>query len=115
MKVAYSLSICAFGLGFTMSAPVAAQEETEEHRRTRVALGPQRVPSYLGSDMLATRPLIDVSRADAGRPRGGIYNCAKYDRLLGEPADSPVVAVFGSRGQFAGEIALPYSLGRGIE
>ena len=83
--------------------------------RTRLALGPQRVPSYRGSDMLATRPLIDVSRADAGRPRGGIYSCAKYDQLLGEPADSPVVAVFGSRGQFAGEIALPYSLGRGIE
>ena len=115
MKVAYSLSICAFGLGFTMSAPVAAQEETEEHRRTRVALGPQRVPSYLGSDMLAIRPLIDVSRADASRPRGGIYNCAKYDQLLGEPADSPVVAVFGLRGQFAGEIALLYSLGRGLE
>ena len=48
-------------------------------------------------------------------PRWGIYSYAKYDRLVGDPADSPVVAAFGSRDQFAGGIALTYTFGRGIE
>ena len=265
MKIVHSLSLCVIGLGFTMTAPApaAAQEEAEEPRRTRVALGPQLVPSYPGSDTLAIRPLIDVSRADADEdfefeapdesfgfavvrgknlslgpslgfegkrssddvgglpeiglsielggfaqlemgenlriraearqgvtghdgfisvlsadyvlrngdqqllsfgprvtitdsnyqdayfgirpqdasfgltafdadggvqsvgvtigyiqqfsPRWGFYSYAKYDRLVGDPADSPVVAAFGSRDQFAGGIALTYTFGKGIE
>jgi len=263
MKTAFTLWIFAVGLGFTMTAPAMAQDDTEKPGRTRVALGPQLVPSYPGSDTLAIRPLIDVSRADAGEdfkfeapdegfgfavirgsnlslgpslgfegkrssddvgglpevgfsfelggfaqlemgenlrfraearqgvtghdgfisvlsadyvmrdgdkqllsfgprvtitdssyqdayfgirpqdasfglpafdadggvqsvgatigyiqqlsPRWGIYSYAKYDRLLGDPADSPVVAAFGSRDQFAGGIALTYTFGKGIE
>ena len=263
MRIASTLSICVISLGFTVSAAATAQDETREPRRTRVALGPQLVPSYPGSDTLTIRPLIDVSRADAdedfkfeapdesfgfavirgsnfslgpslgfegkrssgdvgglpqvdfsvelggfaqlelgknirfraearqgvtghdgfisvlsadyvlrdsdrrllsfgprvtitdsnyqdayfgirsgdsspGMPafdagggvqsvgatvgyiqqfsqRWGIYSYAKYDRLIGDPADSPVVAAFGSRDQFAGGIALTYTFGRGIE
>ena len=48
-------------------------------------------------------------------PRWGFYSYAKYDRLVGDPADSPVVAAFGSRDQFAGGIALTYTFGKGIE
>lgn len=47
--------------------------------------------------------------------RWGIYSYAKYDRLIGDPADSPVVAAFGSRDQFSGGIALTYTFGKGVE
>lgn len=45
-------------------------------------------------------------------PRWGIYGYAKYDRLVGKPADSPVVARFGSRDQLSGGVALTYSFRR---
>lgn len=45
-------------------------------------------------------------------PRWGIYSYAKYDRLVGDPADSPLVERFGSRDQFSGGIALTYTFGR---
>ncbi|WP_336986874.1 MipA/OmpV family protein [Altererythrobacter aquiaggeris] len=48
-------------------------------------------------------------------PRWGIMGYAKYDRLVGDPADSPVVSAFGSRDQFAGGIALSYTFGRGVD
>ena len=43
-------------------------------------------------------------------PRWGIYTYAKYDRLTGDAADSPVVLQFGSRDQFSGGLALTYIL-----
>lgn len=43
-------------------------------------------------------------------PRWGIYSYAKYDRLTGDAADSPLVRQLGSRNQFAGGIALTYVL-----
>lgn len=45
-----------------LSAPALAQDERPP-LRTRVALGPQIVPSYPGSDSYSIRPYIDVSRA----------------------------------------------------
>jgi outer membrane scaffolding protein for murein synthesis (MipA/OmpV family) len=45
--------------------------------------------------------------------RIGIYSYAKYDRLVGDAADSPVVRSFGSRDQFSGGLALTYTFGRG--
>jgi outer membrane scaffolding protein for murein synthesis (MipA/OmpV family) len=45
--------------------------------------------------------------------RFGIYSYAKYDRLLGDAADSPVVRSFGSRDQFSGGLALTYTFGGG--
>ena len=47
-------------------------------------------------------------------PRWGIYSYAKYDRLVGDPADSPLVERFGSRNQMSGGIALTYTFGRNI-
>ena len=48
-------------------------------------------------------------------PRWGIQTYAKYDRLTGDAADSPLVQGFGSRDQFSGGIALSYTFGRGVE
>ena len=45
--------------------------------------------------------------------RWGIYSYAKYDRLVGDSADSPVVRVHGSRDQFSGGLALTYTFGGG--
>jgi outer membrane scaffolding protein for murein synthesis (MipA/OmpV family) len=43
----------------------------------------------------------------------GLYSYAKYDRLVGDAADSPVVRGFGSRDQFSGGLALTYTFGGG--
>ncbi|HEX8466261.1 MAG TPA: MipA/OmpV family protein [Allosphingosinicella sp.] len=45
--------------------------------------------------------------------RFGVYSYAKYDRLVGDSADSPVVRSFGSRDQFSGGLALTYTFGGG--
>ncbi len=47
-------------------------------------------------------------------PRWGLYGYAKYDRLIGDAADSPIVARFGSRDQASSGIALTYTFGEGI-
>ncbi len=44
-------------------------------------------------------------------PVWGIYSYAKYDRLVSDPANSPIVTGFGSRNQFSGGIALTYTFG----
>jgi outer membrane protein len=41
--------------------------------------------------------------------RWGLYGYAKYDRLVGDPGDSPLVRRYGSRDQIAGGIALTYT------
>ena len=46
-------------------------------------------------------------------PRWGVYSYAKYDRLVGAPADSPLVARFGSRDQASAGLGLSYTFGRG--
>ncbi len=45
-------------------AAVPAMAQDEPTTRTRVALGPQLVPTYPGADKVSLRPLVDVSRAD---------------------------------------------------
>ena len=45
-------------------------------------------------------------------PHWGVYAYAKYDRLIGDPADSPVTRRFGSRNQPSGGIALTYTFRR---
>jgi len=47
--------------------------------------------------------------------RWGIYSYAKYDRLAGDAADSPIVRRYGSRDQLSGGIALSYTFGRGAD
>ncbi len=63
----HALAACAL-VGSAAASGQQAEDEGREPRRTRVALGPQLVPSYPGSDDLSLRPLIDVARAPAGEP-----------------------------------------------
>ena len=44
--------------------------------------------------------------------RWGIYSYAKYDRLVGDAADSPIVRQHGSRNQLSGGVALTYTFVR---
>lgn len=44
-------------------------------------------------------------------PVWGIYSYAKYDRLVADPARSPIVRAFGSRDQLSGGVALTYTFG----
>lgn len=46
-------------------------------------------------------------------PRWGINTYAKYDRLVGDAADSPLTRLYGSRDQFSGGVALNYTWGGG--
>jgi outer membrane protein len=43
--------------------------------------------------------------------RWGIYSYAKYDRLVGDAAESPIVRQLGSRDQLSGGLALTYTFG----
>ncbi|TGX52162.1 MipA/OmpV family protein [Sphingomonas gei] len=43
----------------------------------------------------------------------GIYGYAKYDRLVSDAADSPIVRTIGSRNQFSGGAALTFTFGGG--
>lgn len=43
--------------------------------------------------------------------RWGIYGFAKYDRLVRDAADSPIVRAIGSRNQFSGGAALTFTFG----
>jgi len=45
-------------------------------------------------------------------PRWGIYGYAKYDRLVGDAAGSPIVRTYGSADQFSGGLSLTYTFGR---
>ena len=61
----------ALSLALLATGPAAyAQEESEERApwRTRVALGPQLVPSFPGSDSVSVRPLIDIARTRGEDP-----------------------------------------------
>ncbi len=42
-------------------------------------------------------------------PQWGIYTYAKYDRLVGDAADSPIVRQLGSRHQISAGVALTYT------
>ena len=42
-------------------------------------------------------------------PRWGLYAYAKYDRLVGDAADSPIVRQLGSRDQLSGGLSLTYT------
>lgn len=47
-------------------------------------------------------------------PRWGLYAFAKYDRLVGEAARSPVVREVGSPNQFSGGVGVSFTFGRGL-
>lgn len=46
--------------------------------------------------------------------RWGVTTYAKYDRLTGDAADSPIVRTYGSRDQFSFGAALMYTFGPGV-
>jgi outer membrane scaffolding protein for murein synthesis (MipA/OmpV family) len=46
--------------------------------------------------------------------RWGVYAYAKYDRLTGDGADSPITKAIGSRNQFSGGAALSVTFGKGV-
>ena len=45
----------------------------------------------------------------------GFLLFGKYDRLTGDPADSPIVLTYGSRDQFSFGGALTYTFGPGVK
>ncbi len=76
------------------------------------------VDSVASSGLAAFRPSggIQAVGANAGylmqfTPRWGMYAYAKYDRLVDDAADSPVVRRYGSRNQLSGGLALTYTFG----
>ncbi|WP_260597185.1 MipA/OmpV family protein [Sphingomonas endolithica] len=50
------------------AAAAQAESDTSTSRRTRLALGPQIVPSFPGADGISIRPLVDVARARGDEP-----------------------------------------------
>jgi outer membrane protein len=48
-------------------------------------------------------------------PRWGLSAYAKYDRLTGDAADSPIVLTYGSRDQFSFGAGLTYTFGPGVD
>lgn len=72
--------------------------------------------SVAASGLPAFRPSggVQAVGANAGflkqlTPRWGIYAYGKYDRLIEDAADSPIVRRDGSRDQFGGGLALTYT------
>jgi MipA family protein len=47
-------------------------------------------------------------------PRWGVYGYAKYDRLTGDGADSPITQVLGTRNALSGGVALSFTFGKGV-
>lgn len=47
-------------------------------------------------------------------PRWGVFGYAKYDRLVRDPARSPIVDVYGSKNQASAGLALSYTFGSGV-
>jgi MipA family protein len=47
-------------------------------------------------------------------PRWGVYGYAKYDRLIDDAGDSPLVRAYGDRNQLSGGLALTFTFGKGI-
>jgi MipA family protein len=45
-------------------------------------------------------------------PRVGLMSYARYDRLVSDPSDSPLVRRFGNRNQFSGGLGLTYTFTR---
>lgn len=117
------------------SGDVAA-DLVHDHKKWLLSIGPR---VHLGESRF-TRTYFDISAADAARSpfriapfaSNGAYVAAgglasaeyrwsrqwsiltdvRYDRLLGDAADSPIVARLGSRDQFRGALGVRYRFGR---
>jgi MipA family protein len=89
-----------------------------KYHRTYFGVTPREATA---TGVAAYRPdgafLMAGATASASRQlstRWGVFGYAKYDRLLGDAADSPVVKRFGSRSQWSGGVGLSYTFGRGL-
>ncbi|ONF96178.1 MipA/OmpV family protein [Sphingomonas jeddahensis] len=76
------------------------------------------VESVATSGLPAFRPSggVQAVGANAGylmqfTPRWGVYAYGKYDRLVDDAADSPVVRRYGARDQWSGGLSLTYTFG----
>lgn len=76
--------------------------------------GPSGLPAYDADGGIqaygATASLITQFS-----PRWGLSAYAKYDRLTGDAADSPIVLTYGSRDQFSFGAGLTYTFGRDVD
>jgi MipA family protein len=71
---------------------------------------PSGLPAYsAGGGLQAAGATVGYIRQLT--PRWGLYSYAKYDRLVGDPADSPITRRFGSRDQLSGGLAVTYTFG----
>jgi outer membrane protein len=68
--ITFATASLASALFVACSPPANAQAESDigVARRTRIALGPQIVPSFPGADSVGIRPLVDVARARGDEP-----------------------------------------------
>lgn len=69
------------------------------------------VPAWRADGGLLAAGAVVGARRQLSR-RWGLFGYAKYDRLLGTAADSPVVDLFGSRDQWSGGVGVSYVFGR---
>lgn len=81
---------------------VHAQEQGGDDsgpRRTRVALGPQLVPSYPGSDRFSVRPLVDLARARGDEPFAFVAPDESFGATVLRGANWQVGPVLGFEGR----------------
>jgi outer membrane protein len=76
--------------------------------------GPSGLPAYDADGGIhaygaTASAIVQFSR------RWGLSTYAKYDRLRGDPADSPIVQVLGSRDQFSFGAGLTYTFGKAVD
>jgi outer membrane protein len=62
-----------------------------------------------GSGIYAVSGVATTRHQFGNGERWGLHLYARYDRLVGDAADSPIVATFGSRDQFSAGLGLSYT------
>ena len=62
-----------------------------------------------GSGIYAVSGVASARHQFGGDERWGVHLYARYDRLVGDAADSPIVGAFGSRDQYGAGIGLSYT------
>jgi outer membrane protein len=72
---------------------------------------PFAIAAYSPSDSMASAGAL-ASAEYRWSKRWSVVADARYDRLLGDGADSPIVRDLGSRDQFSAALGLKYSFGR---
>ncbi len=61
------------------------------------------------SGIYAVSGVASARQQFGGGDRWGIHAFVRYDRLVGDAADSPIVAAFGSRDQYSAGLGLSYT------